>query len=69
MDLSKIGSDATIMRNLIPIVSRIFFFVVFKVKADLFLVSEKIMYYRLSLIFPEKADAVARSKGGFGYIK
>lgn len=27
------------------------------------------VYYRLSLIFPEKADAVARSKGGFGYIK
>ncbi|MFE1626994.1 ImmA/IrrE family metallo-endopeptidase [Brevibacillus reuszeri] len=33
------------------------------------LVSEEFVYYRLSLIFPEKADALARSKGGFGYIK
>ncbi|WP_301171078.1 ImmA/IrrE family metallo-endopeptidase [Brevibacillus nitrificans] len=37
--------------------------------ADEFLVSEEFVYYRLSLIFPEKADAIARSKGGFGYIK
>ncbi|WP_411503453.1 ImmA/IrrE family metallo-endopeptidase [Brevibacillus centrosporus] len=37
--------------------------------ANEFLVSEEFVYYRLSLIFPEKADAVARSKGGFGYIK
>jgi hypothetical protein len=37
--------------------------------ADEFLVSEEFVYYRLSLIFPEKADALARSKGGFGYIK
>ncbi|MBW5468477.1 ImmA/IrrE family metallo-endopeptidase [Brevibacillus formosus] len=37
--------------------------------AEEFLVSEEFAYYRLSLIFPEKADAIARSKGGFGYIK
>jgi len=37
--------------------------------ADEFLVSEEFVFYRLSLIFPEKADAVARSRGGFGYIK
>ena len=37
--------------------------------ADEFLVSEAFVYYRLSLIFPEQADALARSKGSFGYIK
>ncbi|MBO8163909.1 MAG: ImmA/IrrE family metallo-endopeptidase [Brevibacillus sp.] len=37
--------------------------------ADEFLVSESFVYYRLALIFPEKADAIARSKEGFGYIK
>lgn len=37
--------------------------------AEEFLVSEEFAYYRLSLIFPEKADAIARSKDRFGYIK
>lgn len=37
--------------------------------ADEFLVSEEFVYYRLSLLFPGKADAIAWSKGGFGYIK
>ena len=37
--------------------------------ADEFLVSEAFVYYRLSLLFPEKADAIARSKGSFGYLK
>ncbi|WP_232695488.1 ImmA/IrrE family metallo-endopeptidase [Brevibacillus daliensis] len=37
--------------------------------ADEFLVSEEFVYYRLSLIFPEQAHALARSKQGFGYIK
>ncbi|WP_018132707.1 ImmA/IrrE family metallo-endopeptidase [Effusibacillus pohliae] len=37
--------------------------------ADEFLVSEEFVYYRLSLILPEKADALARTKAGFGYIR
>ena len=37
--------------------------------ADEFLVSESFVYYRLSLLFPDKAAAIARSKESFGYIK
>lgn len=37
--------------------------------ADEFLVSEEFVYYRLSLLFPNKVDAIARAKGRFGYVQ
>ncbi|MBL0386222.1 ImmA/IrrE family metallo-endopeptidase [Tumebacillus sp. ITR2] len=37
--------------------------------ADEFLVSEEFVYYRLSLLFPDRVDAIARAKGRFGYVQ